>query len=55
MRNASISSVFIVLSLALALQARCAAASPIRIELDATQAPIGLLHSHMTIWQRRGR
>ena len=49
MRIASISSVFMVWGLALMLQARGAAASPIRLELDATQAPIGLLHSHMTI------
>ncbi len=49
MRTASISFVLIALGLALAPRAHCAAASPIRIELDATQAPIGLLHSHMTI------
>jgi predicted metalloprotease with PDZ domain len=49
MRKSSISCFFIVSSLVLALQARGAVASPIRLELDATQAPIGLLHSHMTI------
>jgi predicted metalloprotease with PDZ domain len=49
MRNAAIRVGFAALSLAFALQARSAGSSPIRIELDATQAPIGLLHSHMTI------
>ena len=49
MRNAPISFGFAALSLALALQARSEAAAPIRIELDATQAPAGLLHSHLTI------
>jgi predicted metalloprotease with PDZ domain len=48
-RNAAIDFIFIGLGLALAPQGRCVEASPIRIELDATQAPLGLLHSHMTI------
>lgn len=37
------------LAYCLALPAWSAVAQPIRIELDATQAPRGLLHSHMTI------
>ena len=49
MRHASITAVFVVWSLALLLPAHGAAAAPIRLELDATQAPIGLLHSHLTI------
>ncbi len=49
MRNASIGFGLAALSLALALQAHGAAPAPIRVELDATQAPSGLLHSHMTI------
>lgn len=49
MRNPAISFGFAAFILLLALQARCEQASPIRIELDATQAESGLLHSHMTI------
>jgi len=55
MSSASIRFGFAALSLALALQARSEPASPIRIELDATQAPTGLLHSHMTFRRRRER
>jgi predicted metalloprotease with PDZ domain len=48
-RNPAISFGFAAFILGLALQARCEQASPIRIELDASQAESGLLHSHMTI------
>ena len=42
-------AVFAILSLVFALPAQGAQSSPIRLELDATQAPTGVLHAHMTI------
>ncbi len=48
MRHRLIGTACLALSLAFSLPARAGATVPSRIELDATQAPLGLLHSHMS-------
>lgn len=54
MHTRSIIFLLMAFNAAFTLQAHGAAPTPIRIELDATQAPSGLLHSHMTIPAKAG-
>ena len=46
---ASRAAVFAILSLVGALPLAGVNTAPIRLDLDATQAPTGVLHAHMTI------
>ncbi len=54
MRIQWIIPVLLALSLDAAVQARSAAPAANRIDLDATQAPTGVLHSHMTFPTKAG-